>query len=49
MSRTRETQNVTVRLPTDLIKEIDEQVDKIKYRNRTHFIETALKTFLGSK
>jgi len=40
------TQNVTIRLPTALVKEIDAKVDGIKFRTRTHFIIAAITDFI---
>jgi len=38
--------NVMIRLPVDLIAEIDGKVDKLRFRTRTHFIEVALRNEL---
>lgn len=49
MVRNTELQNVTIRLPEDLIKEMDGKIDGIKYRNRTHFIIVAITEFLNKE
>jgi len=41
----RETQSITIRLPKELVDWIDQQIDDINYRNRTHIIEKALIEF----
>jgi len=49
MMSKRDTTTVTLRLPTDLIKEIDKFADGIQYRNRTHFIEKAVITLINKE
>lgn len=41
----RETTSITIRLPNDLIKWIDQKVDGVHFRNRTHLIEIALEKY----
>jgi Arc/MetJ-type ribon-helix-helix transcriptional regulator len=41
----RETQSITIRLPKELVDWIDQQIDDVNYRNRTHIIEKALIEF----
>jgi len=41
----RETISVTIRLPKDIVKWMDDQVDGIDFRNRTHIIEKALSEY----
>lgn len=38
----KETVSVTMRLPKELVEWLDEQIDGINIRNRTHLIEKAL-------
>ena len=38
-------QSVSVTLETDLVKWIDERVQTMKYRNRSHLVEIALIKF----
>jgi len=45
----RETASVTIRLPKEIIKWIDSQVDGVEYRNRTHVIEKAISFFKKEK
>jgi len=37
---------VATRLPEDLVDEIDERVDGLRFRTRTHFFEVALRNEL---
>ncbi len=45
----RETISITIRLPEDIVKWVDSQVDGVSYRNRTHVIEKALAEFKKNK
>lgn len=45
----RKTVSVTVRLPKELTEWIDNQIDGVDFRNRTHVIEKALMEFRNKK
>lgn len=45
----RETISVTIRLPKDLVKWIDSEIDGVENRNRTHIIEKALAEYKRNK
>jgi Arc/MetJ-type ribon-helix-helix transcriptional regulator len=38
----RDTISITIRLPKELVRWIDSNIDNIDFRNRTHVIEKAL-------
>ena len=38
----RDTISITIRLPKDLVRWIDSNIDNVDFRNRTHVIEKAL-------
>ena len=45
----RETVSITIRLPKDIVNQIDKKVDGIEYRTRTHVIEKALAKLIDSE
>ena len=40
---------VSISLDKETIKEVDEKLDSAMFRNRSHFIEFAVKKFLGEE
>lgn len=45
----RDTISVTIRLPKELVRWIDSEIDNVDFRNRTHVIEKALSEFKNKK
>ena len=41
--------SVTIRLPKDVVKWIDSQIDGVDNRNRTHVIEKAISDYMEKK